>query len=234
MACSRENPTAVKDFTPVSLAASHTWAQLSPSDVRSWIQVVHLGLWWINYCWSSILMDISLPKVMWGQAHDLQWWRCQLIIKRICPVGWRCCKFLRCNTVLIHHLWSFELVPFSVSIVDLEWWRINLETSRLKYKVSCGCLTCWSLWSLLNTWKSIFHFFSLFSPQLVWRILLFHFGWCGTERERYDYVEDQPAALHYTRIQGKHSPLIYERLYISRLLTFFLEPWDARFYLVLQ
>lgn len=42
-ACSRENPTAVKDFTPVSLAASHTWAQLSPSDVRSWIQVVHLG-----------------------------------------------------------------------------------------------------------------------------------------------------------------------------------------------
>lgn len=42
-ACSRENTTAVKDFTPVSLAASHTWAQLSPSDVRSRIQVVHQG-----------------------------------------------------------------------------------------------------------------------------------------------------------------------------------------------
>lgn len=138
-----------------------------------------------------------------------------------CTVGWSCYKFRRCNIVLIHHMWSSELVPFSVdcsiSTIDLEWWRINLETSRLKYKVNCVCFTCWSSWSLLTTWKSIFHLFLYFPLKWYGGFYYFIFGWCGMERERDVYLEDQLATLHYTCIHGKYSPLIHERLYIKTL-----------------
>lgn len=165
---------------------------------------------------------------MVSNDEDVHW----SLLKRICTAGSSRYKFLQCNIVLVHHLWSFELVPYlvdcNISTIDLEWWRISVETSRLLFKVC----TCWSLWYLFNSSKSIFCLFLYFLISIGMEDFIISF--MGGEEWKWRETATMKISLQRIHVQVFTADSWKAKYIYQDSLTSFIQPCEAGFYLVLQ